>query len=79
MTPREQAVTRLLLMGHSAKSGAERLDISPETLSRHRKAVYRKLDIGSISELFSLFISCLPYFDQAPGHDPLIQYLGKNS
>lgn len=75
LTRREHAVAYELLQGYSAQSIAERLGISPETLRNHRKSIYRKLDINSQPELFTLFIHSLPYTTQHPKQDPLLHYL----
>ncbi|WP_275288184.1 helix-turn-helix transcriptional regulator [Halomonas elongata] len=56
LTEREQQVCRLLLRGHSAKSSARELDISPETVRMHRKNLYAKFAVSSQAELFSIFI-----------------------
>jgi len=57
LTEREQQVAHLLLCGHSVKSSAKQLSISPETVRMHRKHLYSKLQIGSQAELFALFIA----------------------
>lgn len=75
LTLREHAVAYELLQGYSTQSIAERLGISPETLRNHRKSIYRKLDINSQPELFTLFIHSLPYTTQHPNQDPLLHYL----
>ena len=59
LTEREREVAHLMLRGHSAKSSARVLAISPETVRMHRKNLYTKLDIGSQAELFALFIDWL--------------------
>lgn len=59
LTKREREVCHLLLRGHSAKSSARELAISPETIRMHRKNLYTKLGIGSQAELFALFIDWL--------------------
>lgn len=74
LTSREQEIVRLMLQGHSAKSAARELDLSPATIMSHRKNVYAKLGIASHSELFSLFIGVLPYADAGSGWDPLAAY-----
>ncbi len=74
LTKRELEVLQLLLQGHSNQSAADKLGISLETLRRHRKHIYQKLDIGSQSELFALFINSLPYLTLHPDRDPLLQY-----
>lgn len=56
LTEREQQVCRLLLRGHSAKSSARKLDISPETVRMHRKNLYAKFAVSSQAELFAIFI-----------------------
>lgn len=75
LTGRERDVLGLILQGYSSKVAAERLGISLETLRRHRKNIYRKLDVCSQNELFSLFLSSLQCLDQAPNADPLISYM----
>jgi DNA-binding CsgD family transcriptional regulator len=60
LTRREREVVRLLLRGHSAKSAARELEISPETLRVHRKHIYAKLGVSSQGDLFALFLSSLP-------------------
>lgn len=74
LTGREKDVLGLMLQGHSTKLSAEKLGISPETLRRHRKNIYQKLDVSSQTELFSLFINSLGCFEQAPTQDPLSLY-----
>jgi DNA-binding CsgD family transcriptional regulator len=59
LTEREREIAHLILRGHSVKSTARELEISPETVRMHRKNLYTKLEIGSQAELFSLFISWL--------------------
>lgn len=59
LTEREREIAHLILRGHSVKSTARELAISPETVRMHRKNLYTKLQIGSQAELFSLFISWL--------------------
>ncbi len=74
LTPRECEIVRLLLQGHSSNSIAERLHISRETVRMHRRNIYSKIDIGSQSELFNLFIGSLMRFDTYEGGDPLDGY-----
>lgn len=59
LTEREREVAHMVLRGHSVKSTASQLSISPETVRMHRKNLYMKLEIGSQSELFALFIEWL--------------------
>lgn len=59
LTEREREIAHLILRGHSVKSTARELNISPETVRMHRKNLYTKLQIGSQAELFSLFINWL--------------------
>lgn len=56
LTAREREVAHLILRGHSSKSAARELSISPGTIQEHRKKIYCKLDISSQAELFSFFI-----------------------
>lgn len=62
LTTRELEVCHLLLRGHSVKSTARVLDVSPETIRMHRKNLYSKLEVGSQAELFSLLIERLVSF-----------------
>lgn len=59
LTEREREVAHLILRGHSIKSSAQSLHISPETVRMHRKNIYTKLEINSQAELFALFIDWL--------------------
>ncbi len=75
LTGRESQVVHLFLHGHSTKSIAERLGISPETVKLHRKNSYAKLDVSSQAELFYLFIDSLASLSDYSGGDPLVGYL----
>lgn len=59
LTPREHEVAVCILKGHSSKSLAREIDISPETVKIHRRNIYRKLSISSQSELFLKFLNTL--------------------
>jgi len=54
LTSREMEVARCILQGKSAKHTAARLCIAEGTVRIHRKGIYRKLNIGSVAELFAL-------------------------
>jgi len=54
LSAREAEIVRLLLAGCSSEAIALRLDISRHTVKDHRKAIFRKLRIGSLAELFAL-------------------------
>lgn len=56
LTPREIAVTSLVLRGHSNASIATELSITSGTVKIHRKNIHQKLKISSQAELFGLFI-----------------------
>lgn len=71
LSPREKAVLELMLRGYSSQASADKLGIALETLRRHRKSIYRKLDVSSQADLFSLFIATLPYLGEAGVGDPL--------
>ncbi len=75
LTEREAQIIQLFLHGHSTKSIAQKLSISPETVKLHRKHSYAKLDITSQSELFYLFIDALSSMQPPFGGDPLVGYL----
>ncbi len=75
LSPREKGVLELMLRGYSSQASADKLGIALETLRRHRKSIYKKLDVSSQTDLFSLFIATLPYLGQAGVNDPLSIYL----
>jgi len=79
LTEREREVIHLFLRGHSTKTAAEKLGISPETIKLHRKNSYAKLDVASQAELFVLFIDSLSQSGPYPGEDPLVRYMGLES
>jgi len=54
LSPREREVCDLLLLGCSSAAIASRLDISRYTVKDHRKRIFRKLQVGSLAELFAL-------------------------
>ncbi len=64
LSPREKEVAALLLKGRTAKEIAGKLEISIHTANFHIKNLYRKLKIGSRSELFLYFSSALPSLKQ---------------
>ena len=51
LTLRQREILRLLVDGHSAKSIAARLDISPRTVEFHKYAMMEALGISSTAEL----------------------------
>lgn len=53
LTPRETEVLRLLAAGLTSKEVATRLNISVNTASVHRKAIYRRLGVNSRSRVIS--------------------------
>ena len=64
------------MRGYGADTSAEKLNISLETVRRHRKSIYKKLDVNSQADLFALFINIIPYVAKAKGDDPLKAYMG---
>jgi DNA-binding CsgD family transcriptional regulator len=54
LSTREREIYDLLLRGCSTPAIASRLDISRHTVKDHRKRIFRKLRVGSLSELFAL-------------------------
>lgn len=59
LTPREYDVCQLMLQGHSSKSGARELGISPETERIHRGRVFQKLGVTSQVEILAMFLGTL--------------------
>lgn len=72
LTEREQAVVQLMLKGHSSKSCAKALGISPTTERVHRRNIYTKLDISSQAEVFSLFFNAMSDASPSLRRDPLL-------
>ena len=75
LSPREKDVLELMLRGYGTDISAERLDIAVETVRRHRKSIYRKLDVSSQTDLFSLFLNAMSCLGEAAGEDPLSIYM----
>ncbi|MEG3765239.1 helix-turn-helix transcriptional regulator [Alteromonas sp. 14N.309.X.WAT.G.H12] len=59
LTSRERQIAKLIIMGHSSQSAADKLCISPGTERVHRAKLYAKLNLRSNSELFSYFLNLL--------------------
>ncbi|MCP3673760.1 MAG: LuxR family transcriptional regulator, partial [Gammaproteobacteria bacterium] len=77
LTEREGQTVHMILHGYSSKAIAERLNISVETVKRHRNNAYTKLDLGTQGELFSLFINSLMNIGNYEDGDPLVSYHSK--
>lgn len=76
LTPRESEVAKLVLRGHSLKSAAKELAISPATVKLHRRNLYGKLGINSQTGLFALFIEAVSH-SGVTASDPLESYFKK--
>jgi DNA-binding CsgD family transcriptional regulator len=76
LSPREKDVLELMLRGYGTDTTASRLSIARETVRRHRKSIYRKLDVNSQTDLFSLFLNSMSCIGEAGGADPLSVYMG---
>ncbi|MBC7617485.1 MAG: helix-turn-helix transcriptional regulator [Candidatus Saccharibacteria bacterium] len=74
LTVRQRQVLFFMISGYSAALTAQRLKTSVGTIKIHRKNIYRKLEIGSQAELFSLFINCIPFATPESQVDPLKTY-----
>lgn len=74
LSGREKDVLDLVLRGHTTNGIAERLSISVETIRQHKKSIYRKLDVNSQAELFSLFLGSLSCVAPYSTTDPLATY-----
>src|SRR5210317_470853 len=75
LSPREKDVLELMLRGYGTDLSAKRLSIAVETVRRHRKSIYRKLDVSSQTDLFSLFLNAMSCLGEAAGEDPLSIYM----
>ena len=74
LTQRERQVLFYMISGYSSALTAQRLNTTEGTIKIHRKNIYKKLDIGSQAELFSLFINCIPFATPEGSADPLETY-----
>ena len=68
LTSREVEVLSILLGGDRVPAIAERLHISQHTVRNHLKSMYRKLGVGSQSELLNLMRS---YAGESGGAEPV--------
>jgi len=59
LSNRQAEVAVLILQGHSSDSAGYRLNISPQTVKVFRKQLYKRCNISSQAELFSLMIPLL--------------------
>jgi DNA-binding CsgD family transcriptional regulator len=75
LSPREKDVLELMLRGYGTDTSGDRLGIAVETVRRHRKSIYRKLDVSSQTDLFSLFLNAMSCLGEAGGEDPLSVYM----
>ena len=71
LTKREKDVVDHILRGCSSKSAASIIGITPETERSYRKIVYRKLNVSSHAELYTLFFRALEFAESAGDRDPL--------
>lgn len=74
LTKRETEVIQMMLHGHSVKSSAYEMGISPDTVKMHRKNIYSKLRVSAQSEIFSLFINSVFTVPINLDQDPLDIY-----
>jgi len=75
LSPREKDVLELMLRGYGTDTSASRLEIAVETVRRHRKSIYRKLDVCSQTDLFSRFLNSMSCLGASAGEDPLKIYM----
>lgn len=59
LTKREAEIVLLILKGHSSNSIALQLEISYQTVKVFRRQIYKKCQISSQAELFSMFVRLL--------------------
>lgn len=75
LTAREKDVLELMLRGYGPEVSGTKLGIALETVRRHRKNIYRKLDVSSQTDIFALFINAMSCLGRAGGGDPLKVYM----
>jgi DNA-binding CsgD family transcriptional regulator len=56
LTYQQRRIVQLVLRGHSSCAIAALIDVAEGTVKNHRKAIYRRLNISSQSELFAMFL-----------------------
>ena len=56
LSPRQREVLTLLLRGSSVKEIARELDIKPNTVNEHVKALHEHFSVSSRAELLALFV-----------------------
>jgi two-component system response regulator FixJ len=56
LTQREQEIMTLLVTGHSNKSAARELSISPRTVEVHRARVMQKMEARNLAELVRMSV-----------------------
>jgi DNA-binding NarL/FixJ family response regulator len=54
LTPRERSIVKLVVEGHTNRSAAEHLNISPKTIEKYRSSLMEKLQIRTATELVLL-------------------------
>lgn len=59
LTAREYEITILIVQGIDTKQIAKQLEITEGTVKNHRKRIYTRLNVASLSELFQLFFNHL--------------------
>jgi len=74
LTDREFEVVQMMLRGYPIDLISKRLKMAEGTTKVHRRNIYRKLDINSKAELFSLFIDVVGEVQVSSDIDPLEQY-----
>lgn len=57
LTERQERVIDLFIRGYSQKQIADRLHISPDTVSTHMKAIHKALNIHSETELLRISLT----------------------
>jgi two-component system, LuxR family, response regulator FixJ len=62
LTPREQNVLDLLVTGHSNKSAAHELGISPRTLEIHRASITNKMNARNLSDIVRITLTAAEPF-----------------
>lgn len=60
LSAREREVLELLLSASTTICIANRLEISPKTVEKHRTNVMTKLNVNSVPELMKLWLQCAP-------------------
>lgn len=60
LSPKEQNIFSLMLLGHGNKTIANEIGVMPDTVKKHRAQVFEKMQVNSLAELLTLCKDFVP-------------------